>query len=120
VLNTALVSAQSGYTFEEAHGDREFWGRLVESTVGAHLANVAASGGMELFYWREGNREVDFVVRAGRAVIAVEVKSGRARDAHPGLAAFSEAFKPKRRLLLGADGITVESFLLQPADALFA
>ena len=54
-----------------------------------------------------GNREVDFVARAGRRIVAIEVKSGRAPVAHSGLAAFSEAFKPKRTLLVGGDGIPV-------------
>jgi predicted AAA+ superfamily ATPase len=116
VLNTALVTAQSGLTLDEARGDREFWGRLVESAVGAHLANAAAAGVCELFYWRDRNREVDFVAKAGRVVTAIEVKSGRAPEAHPGLAAFAEAFKPVRTLLVGGDGIPVEEFLLQPVE----
>lgn len=114
VFNTALLTAQSGLTPAEARADREFWGRLTESAVGAHLANAAACGVCELFYWREGNREVDFVVRAGRRLVAIEVKSGRAPVAHSGLAAFSEAFKPKRTLLVGGDGIPVEEFLSRP------
>ena len=73
VFNTALLTAQSGLTPAEARTDGEFWGRLTESAVGAHLANAAACGVCELFYWREGNREVDFVVRAGR------VRSWRSR-----------------------------------------
>ncbi len=70
VLNTALMSAQSGLSLDEARADREFWGRLVESAVGAHLANAAAAGECDLFYWREGNQEVDFVVRVGRTLTA--------------------------------------------------
>jgi len=116
VLNTALMTAQSGLSPEEARSDREFRGRLVESAVGAHLANVAASGTCELFYWREQNQEVDFVIRAGRTVLAIEVKSGRAPDAFSGLAAFSEAFKPKRTLLVGADGISLDEFLTKPVE----
>ena len=115
VLNTALMTAQSGFSFREARADPEFWGRLTESAAGAHLANAAAAGGCELFYWRDRNREVDFVVRAGREVTAIEVKSGRARDALPGLAAFAEAFKPQRRLLVGGGGIGLEEFLSRPA-----
>lgn len=114
VLNTALMSTQSGLSFEEARADREFWGRLVESAIGAHLANAAVAGECELFYWRERNREVDFVVRAGRALTAIEVKSGRSRDTQPGLAAFTDAFTSSRRLLVGGDGIPVEEFLLRP------
>lgn len=114
VLDTALLSALSGYTFEEARADREFWGRLVESAVGAHLANAAAAGACELFYWRDRNREVDFVVRAGRRLIAIEVKSGRATDTLPGMEAFAVAFKPQRKLLVGGDGIPVDEFLSRP------
>ena len=116
VLNTALMTAPSGLTPAEARADGEFWGRLVESAVGAHLANAAQAGVCELFYWREQNREVDFVVRAGRAITAIEVKSGRAASAQPGLAAFTEAFKPQRKLLVGGDGIPVEEFLTQPVE----
>lgn len=114
VLNTALLTAQSGLTPAEARADGEFWGRLTESAVGSHLANAAACGVCELFYWRDGNREVDFVLRAGRRLVAIEVKSGRAPLAHSGLAAFSEAFKPKRCLLVGGDGIPLDEFLSRP------
>ena len=114
VFNTALLTAQTGLTPAEARADYEFWGRLTESAVGAHLANAAACGVCELFYWREGNREVDFVLRAGRVVVGVEVKSGRSPVALPGLAAFSEAYKPTRTLLVGSDGIPVEEFLSRP------
>ncbi len=114
VLNTALLTAQSGLAPAEARADTEFWGRLTESAVGAHLANAAASGDCELFYWREGNREVDFVLKKGGTVVGIEVKSGRAPLAHSGLAAFSEAFKPRRTLLVGGDGIPIEEFLSRP------
>jgi predicted AAA+ superfamily ATPase len=114
VLDTALFSAMAGYRFEEALTDREHWGRLTESAVGAHLANAAASGHCELFYWRERNREVDFVVRAGRRLIAIEVKSGRAQNVLAGMQAFNEAFKPDRLLLVGGDGMAVEEFLCMP------
>ncbi|MEO8343544.1 MAG: ATP-binding protein [Gallionella sp.] len=116
VLNTALITAQAGISLKEARADREFWGRLTESAVGAHLANAAAAGVCELFYWRDRNKEVDFVVRAGRTVTAIEVKSGRSRDALAGLSAFAEAFKPKHKLLVGGDGIALEDFLARPVE----
>lgn len=114
VLNTALMTAVSGTTLAEARADREFWGRLVESAVGAHLANAAMRGECALHYWRERNHEVDFVVQAGRRLTAIEVKSGRAPQAHPGTAAFVQAFKPKRTLLVGGDGIALDDFLMRP------
>jgi predicted AAA+ superfamily ATPase len=95
ILNTALMTVTAGITLEEARADREFWGRLVESAVGAQLANAALRGECTLHYWRERNHEVDFVVKAGRWLTSIEVKSGRAPQAHPGTAAFIEAFKPQ-------------------------
>jgi hypothetical protein len=114
VLNTALMTAVSGLGFADARANGEYWGRLVESAVGAHLANAAAKGACELFYWRDRNREVDFVVRSGRRLVAIEVKTGRARDARPGFAAFGAEFKPARTLLVGGDGLDVEEFLEMP------
>ena len=116
VFNTALLTASSGLTFDDARGDREFWGRLVESAVGAHLANAASAGDCALFYWRERNAEVDFIATAGRRVTAIEVKSGRAPQSHRGIAAFAAAFKPQRSLLVGGDGVSLAEFLEQPAS----
>lgn len=111
VLNTALMTAQSGLSPDEARADREFRGRLVESAVGAHLANAAAAGHCDLFYWRERNREVDFVLRTGKTVVAIEVKSARSPDTLPGLGVFADTFHPRRTLLVGGDGIPLEQFL---------
>ena len=114
VLNTALLAAQSDVALEDARVDGTYWGRLVESAVGAHLANAAAAGICDLFYWRNRNREVDFVTRVGGTLTAIEVKSGRSPDVLPGMAAFADAFQPTRKLLVGGDGITVEEFLSTP------
>lgn len=111
VLNTALMTAQSGLTLKNARANHEYWGRLTESAVGAYLANAAAGGECELFYWRDSNREVDFIGKVGRTLTAIEVKSGRSHESHPGMDAFSATFKPKRKLLVGGDGIPVEEFL---------
>lgn len=116
VLNTALMTAVEGLTPEEARADRTFYGRLVESAVGTHLANAAQLGAIELFYWRENNREVDFVVRAGQRLLAIEVKSARRRDALSGMSAFIDAFQPDRTLLVGGDGIDLETFLSRPVE----
>jgi predicted AAA+ superfamily ATPase len=113
VLNTALMTVTAGVSPEEARSDREFRGRLIESAVGAHLANAAATGECELYYWLERGQEVDFVVKAHSRLTAIEVKSGRAPQAHPGTAAFAAAFKVRRTLLVGGDGISVEEFLNQ-------
>jgi len=111
VYNTALITAQSGLSLREAKNDRAWWGRLVESAVGAHLLEVTANRNLELFYWREGDREVDFVIRAGKKVVAVEVKSGADRGELSGMAAFGDRFNPQHKLLVGAGGIPATEFL---------
>ena len=114
VLNTALMSVHSGYTFEEAKADRSFWGRLVESAVGAHLFN-AGTPDVRLHYWREGSLEVDFVLEHGRKLVALEVKSGPRREKTVGLEAFATRFSPRRSLLVGEGGIPISEFLSTPA-----
>lgn len=116
VFNTALLSAQGGRGLAETRADGQAWGHLVESAVGAHLANAEAQGECELFYWRDGNREVDFVLRTPAGLTAIEVKSGRSRDRLPGMTALSSAWPNARRLLVGGDGIPVEEFLLRPVS----
>jgi hypothetical protein len=116
-FNTALVSAGFHRTFEALRADGEAWGRLVESAVGAHLLNEAASTPVEVFYWRDRAREVDFVLRLDDALVAIEVKSGRKKDYPYELDAFARAFQVRRALLVGPDGIPVEEFLSTPLRA---
>jgi hypothetical protein len=113
-LDTALVSATSGHTFAEAREDRQHWGRLVETAVGAHLC-ATRDPRAEILYWRDRNKEVDFVIQRGAKLTAVEVKSGRRRDGLPGMAAFEAAHGPARKLLIGGDGTPLEAFLASAA-----
>lgn len=78
------MSASSEYAFQEAKSDRSYWGRLVESAVGAHLLNTV-SDPMRLYYWRHGAREVDLVLAGGNRLVAIEVKSGPRRANPSGL-----------------------------------
>ena len=55
-------------------------------------------------------------MRAGKRLVAIEVKSGRRRDALPGMAAFAEAFRQVRLLLVGGDGVPLEEFLSRPVE----
>ena len=109
-LNTALMSAQSGYTFEDAQSDRSFWGRLVESAIGAHLLNTARPE-YRIFYWKENAFEVDFVLERRPRLIAIEVKSGARRRSISGIKKFEERFNVTNSILVGADGIPIEDFL---------
>ena len=115
VMNTALMTAQGGRSFEEARGDRNFWGRLVESAVGAHLINTSAGTRIEVFYWRERGLEVDFVLRRHRSTTALEVASGLRKDTLPGLGQFTKKYRSSRTLLVGGQGIGLDEFLAHPA-----
>ena len=114
VLNTALVTAPAVRTFEGARADRSYWGRIVESAVGAHL-HQTRSPGIHLGYWRDDRREVDFVLRAEGRVLGIEVKSGRPRGGYFGLEAFRARFPRARTLLVGEGGVEVADFLSEPA-----
>ena len=114
VLNTALMSALSGYTFEEAKADRSFWGHLVESAVGAHLFNSGIPE-LRLHYWRHRSREVDFVLARGPRLAAVEVKSGARRTRLSGLERFGEQFDGAATILAGEGGVPLAEFLSVPA-----
>jgi len=114
VLNTALVTSQSRLSYASARKDRDYWGRLVESSVGAHLLNGAEGTMLEIYYWRDRGHEVDFVLQSGDRIVLVEVKSGRARAEYSGMNAFAKNFRPYRRLLVGGQGIPLEEFLATP------
>ena len=127
VLNTALMTALSGYSFDQARSDRTFWGRLTESAVGAHLHNTMDVS-MRLSYWRDDPFEVDFVLSQGPRVLGIEVKSGRTVRSLRGLAAFEERFQNAGTLLavgpepVGGGGtyggrrvVPINEFLAAPA-----
>lgn len=110
VFNNALFTAQDIYSFQSVKMKPEYWGRLVESAIGSHLINNSYSERFNLNYWRENNNEVDFVLEKDRKLISIEVKSGN-RSANKGMSQFSQKFSPKRNLLIGTGGISVEEFL---------
>jgi uncharacterized protein len=116
VLNTAFISAQSHITLSEAKRQPDFWGRLVESAVGAHLMNGSVGTPILVHYWREASDEVGFILHRGKWTTAIEVKSGRRRESLSGITKFAELYRPQRKLLVGTDGMPLEEFFgLQPS-----
>ena len=116
VFNTALMTVHSGITKQEAIKDLTFWGRLTESAVGAHLVNADASRTIELFYWRAGIDEVDFVIQKGNKLQAIEVKSGHDPSPSRGLSVFCQKFNASKGLIVGAGGVSLDDFLSKPAE----
>lgn len=117
VFNNALTTSRDPVPIHELRREPQRWGRLVESAVGAHLLNTVQGTRTGLFYWRDRNREVDFVLQRGAQLAAIEVKSVGRKEALPGIEAFDRAFSPTRKLLVGAGGVPLEEFLSRPAEA---
>jgi hypothetical protein len=116
VLNTALMTAVSGRESADAISDTAWRGRLVESAVGAYMLARSHEAGFAVRYWREGDREVDFVLESRDELVAIEVKSDDAPlGTHRGMLAFGESYPNARLLTVGADGVSLERFLLGEA-----
>ncbi len=113
-LNTALMSALANRSFKEWRNASESWGRLVEVTVGAHLVNSGISQGIEVYYWREANKEVDFVIRKGNKITAIEVKSGRKCGSLPGITKFLTHYSLARTVIVGSPELSLQEFLETP------
>lgn len=118
VYNNALMSLYCEHDFESARADHKLWGRLFESAVGAHIMNCAYTNRFKVYYWREDGKEVDFVLVKDTKVVAVEVKSNHEKDTS-GLHIFQELFHPFRSVLVGEEGIDIETFLKSDLKDLF-
>lgn len=118
VYNSALRSVFCDESFDEVIEDPKIWGRYVESAIGAHLISQAAIVGYSVYYWREKNEEVDFILVRNRKKIAIEVKSGR-RTTNKGLSTFAESYNPHRSIVVGSGGLSVEELLTMDLEILF-
>lgn len=118
VYNNALMSLYCEHDFESARADHKLWGRLFESAVGAHILNCAYTNRFKVYYWRENGKEVDFVLVKDTKVVAVEVKSNHEKDTS-GLHVFQELFHPLKSVLVGEEGIDIETFLKSDLRELF-
>ena len=118
VYNNALKAIFNPYTFEQAILDRRAWGRIFESSIGAWLVSQAFVHRFEVFYWRERDQEVDFILRKKGIVIAIEVKSNAEKNTK-GLNSFKERFNPKAAFIVGDGGISPTDFLTMDIMRLF-
>jgi predicted AAA+ superfamily ATPase len=118
VYNNALKMVYNPHTFDQAIMDRKGWGRIFESGIGAWIVSQAFVHRLEVFYWRDRNDEVDFILRKKGTVIAVEVKSNAEKNTN-GLATFREKFNPNAAFIVGDGGIPAEEFLSMDIVSLF-
>ena len=122
VHNTALMSATSSYTFDEAVADRTYWGRLAESAVGAHLINASITKRPDfgVYYWRSNSHEVDFVLTKGRKIVPIEVKSGTRIRHRRGLETFGQKFPIHREVIISEEDVPLDIFLLTDLNEWFS
>ncbi len=118
VYNNALKMVYSPMTFNQAIIDRKSWGRTLESGIGAHLVSQAFVHRFDVFYWRERNDEVDFVLRKKNSSAAIEVKSN-AEKRTGGLDKFRELFRPTSSFIVGDGGVKAEEFMTMDLMKLF-
>lgn len=118
VYNNALKMVYTPLTFEQAVLDRKAWGHIFESAIGAYLVSQAFANRFEVYYWRERNDEVDFILRKKGSLIAIEVKSN-AEKTTQGLEKFKQLFNPKASFIIGDGGIGVEEFFSMDINKLF-
>lgn len=118
VYNNALKTVYTPYSSEQAITDHRVWGRIFESGIGAYLISQAFVHRFEVFYWRERNDEVDFILRKNSSLIAIEVKSN-AQKRTEGLEKFKTLFNPRSAFIVGDGGITAEEFLSMDITKLF-
>ena len=112
VYNNALITVQEDINFNETIIKPDVWGRLAESAIGTHLINNRnkLNGKYEVFYWREGNKEVDFVIKQKDKIVGLEVKSG-ASTTISGINSFVAQYPQAKAMLVGTGGIDFETFL---------
>lgn len=119
VYNNALRNVYEDESFAHVIENPKQWGRYVESAVGAYLVSQAAIFDYKVYYWRDRQDEVDFVLVRRQKIVALEVKSGR-RTTNAGLSRFKDMFHPYRALIIGTGGFSVEEFLSMDLNILFA
>ncbi|MBQ5513487.1 MAG: ATP-binding protein, partial [Bacteroidales bacterium] len=118
VYNNALKDVYFDYAFPEVINHPDKWGHVFESAVGAHILSNAFKERYEVFYWRENNVEVDFVIKKKNSIAAIEVKSN-SRTINTGLQEFAKKFNPKISLVVGSGGLPVEDFFkMNPVELL--
>ncbi len=118
VYNNALKMVFNPLSFEQAIMDRKEWGRIYESGIGCYLVSQAFVHRFDVFYWREKNDEVDFILRKKGIVLAIEVKSN-AEKSTTGLNKFKEMFHPQSAFIVGEGGVSAENFLSMNIAELF-
>ncbi|MDR1622109.1 MAG: ATP-binding protein [Synergistaceae bacterium] len=111
VYDTSLMTYAEGTDRRRLLDNAKDKGRLVESAVGAYLLARGKEEGFEVYWWRERNNEVDFVIKKGSRSTAIEVKSGKVKNVGGSLV-FKKLYPEALSLVVGSTNLGLEDFLL--------
>ena len=111
VYDTSLMTYADGANRRRLLDNPTDRGRLVESAVGAYLLARGKEEGFEVYWWRDRGNEVDFVIKKGSQLTAIEVKSGRVKSVGGSLV-FKQLYPEALSLIIGSANYGLEDFLL--------
>ena len=118
VYNNAFFSVYANLSPKDCEPGSAIYGRLVESAIGSYLLNQCRISNISLYYWREGNNEVDFILKKGSKLISLEVKSGTMRN-NEGQLQFANRFKTFKTIVVSNDTISWKEFIKLEINGLF-
>jgi len=111
VFDTSLMTYSYGVSKKSLLENQTAKGHLAESAVGAYLLAKAREENFEVYWWRDRDKEVDFVLKKGKSITALEVKSGRVKHIG-GYLDFKKKHPQARCLVIGDSNCSLEEFLL--------
>lgn len=118
VYNNAFFNVYSNLSQKDCEPGNTIYGRLIESAIGGYLLNQCRVNNISLYYWREGNNEVDFILKKGSKLISLEVKSGNMRN-NKGQTEFAGKFKTFKTIVVSNDMINWRDFIKLDINELF-
>jgi len=118
VYNNAFFNVYSNLSPNDCEPGSAIYGRLVESAIGSYLLNQCRINNINLYYWREGNNEVDFILKKGSKLISLEVKSGTMKS-NSGQLQFANKFKTFKTIVVSNDTINWKEFIKIDINGLF-
>ncbi len=118
LYNTSLSSVYDDSDFKSIKNNQVKWGRKVEQAIGAYLINSAKVENFQVYYWRDVNDEVDFIIKKNNALIPIEIKLGKVKS-HKGLINFSKQFNVKKSILISDDAFSWQEFLKMDVGEMF-
>jgi len=111
VYDTSLLTYADGTGKRRLLENPADKGRLAESAVGAYLLARSNEEDFEVYWWRDRGDEVDFVIKKGSQLTAIEVKSGRVKNVGGSLE-FKRIYPEALSLIVGSTNLSLEDFLL--------